>query len=135
MIADAFTMFFDAPAAASGTSAVVFPGIFAGRGEPINVTTTLAGPNGAAVSMVFTVQHSTDGTTWKDLATVNLTKPNAKPTVLSFALPQALQYKQLRLTYTLTGSPAGLALWSGITRDHFAPYTDGLYIDAGVVIK
>lgn len=132
MITDKLCVFFDHQAAAAAAeSAVVSVSPRAGRDEPVNVTVVVSGANEAAVSLAVKLQESADGTVWTDLTAINLMKPNALGAVGVFALPYAAKQRRVRLSYTLTGAAAGLTVWAGITRDHFAPYEKGLYLDHG----
>ncbi|MDR2935066.1 MAG: hypothetical protein LBV70_04205 [Candidatus Adiutrix sp.] len=130
MILDQLSVFFDTvDAAASAVSNVVTVSPFAGRDEPVNVTVLLTGANAAAVSLAVTLQESDDKTAFTDVAPFYLKKPDAAGAVLVFALPYQTRKKFTRLSYALTGSPAGLKVFAGLTRDHFAPYAEGMYLD------
>lgn len=131
MITDNFCIFFDnAVAAASGTGAPVHVMPYVGRGEPVNITAVVTGANAAAVTLTLTLKESDDGTTFTDVATFKMAKPDKLPTAAAFALPyNTVGQKYVRLDYTLTGAPAGLTIWAGVTRDHFAPYVKGQYVD------
>lgn len=134
MITDKFCIFFsNKTAAASDNSEVVSVSPWAGRDDPVNVTVVVSGANSAAVSLAVKVQESEDGAAFTDVATFNVSKPDALGAVGVFALPYALKRRKIRLSYTLTGSATGLTVWAGITREHFAPYEKGLYIDRGKV--
>lgn len=134
MITDKFCIFFNnKTAAASDNSSVVSVSPWAGRDDPVNVTVVVSGANAAAVSLAVKVQQSEDGTTFHDVASFNVSKPDALGAVGVFALPYALKDRKIRLAYTLTGTATGLTVWAGITREHFAPYEKGLYIDKGKV--
>ena len=125
MILDQFCMFFDNVAAAiSAESPAISVAPFAGRNEPTNITIILAGTGQAA--MYISVQESDDKTTgFTDVGSFVLEKLSAAGGLLSIALPRAVKKKFVRLSYTLTGAPAGLKVFAGITRDHVAPYAPG----------
>ncbi len=131
MITDNFATFFDnAPAAATGTGAKVHVMPYVGRGEPVTVTALVKGPNAAAVNLTLTLKESDDGTTFTDVATFKLAKPDKLSAVAAFALPlDTAGKKYVRLDYALTGTATGLTVWAGVTRDHFAPYAKGQYLD------
>ncbi len=135
MITDKFCIFFDnTAAAASGTGAKVNVMPYVGRGEPVNVAVLVKGANAAAVDLALTLKESDDGSTFTDVATFTLKKPDKLPALTTFALPlPTVGKKFVRLDYALTGTPAGLTVFAGVTRDHFAPYSKGQYIDGKVV--
>jgi len=133
MILDQFLIFFDHTAAEdSGVSAGVNLSAYAGRNEALSLTVLLNGAK--AVNLSATLQESDDQSAWETLASFPLAKPDKLSAILSFALPRAAKKKFVRLAYALTGPAAGLKLWAGITRDHFAPYAPAQYIDAGKVV-
>ncbi|GHV58242.1 hypothetical protein FACS189460_5750 [Deltaproteobacteria bacterium] len=135
MIIDQFGVFFDNVAAvAAGTSGTVNVSPYAGRDNPINVTMIVTGANAAAVSLAVTLKESDDGTTFTDVAVYNLAKPDGAGAVLVFSLPYMVKKKFVRLTYALTGAVTGLKVFAAVTRDHFAPYDKGQYIDHGKVV-
>jgi len=135
MILDQFCVFFDnVDAEASANSAPISVSPLSGRDNPVNVTTILSGSNGGAASLAVTLQESEDKITYKDVGTFYMDKPDAAAAVLVFALPYATKKRFLRLGYALSGTPAGLKVFSAVTRDHFAPYAAGQYIDAGKVV-
>ena len=135
MIVDQFGVFFDNVAAvAAGTSAVVNVSPYAGRGEPVNVSLIVTGANAAAVSLAVKLQESADGSAFTDVASYNLNKPDAAGAVLAFNLPYMVKKQFVRLTYALTGAVTGLKVFAAVTRDHFAPYDQGQYIDHGKVV-
>jgi hypothetical protein len=84
--------------------------------------------------MAVTLEESDDKTNFTDVAVFTLRKTDAAGATLGFALPQAVKKKFVRISYALTGAPAGLRVFSAVTRDHFAPYAEGQYIDAGKVV-
>jgi len=135
MITDQFCIFFDNEAvAASGISAAVNVSPFAGRDEPVNVTMIINGANAAAVTLTANIQESDDKTNWESLGTVPVTKPDALAVVKTFILPRETKKKFVRVIYSVSATTTGLTFWAGITRDHFAPYAPGQYIDAGKVV-
>jgi hypothetical protein len=135
MILDQFCIFFDSvAAAATALSTPVNVSPYAGRDQPVNVTVTLSGSNGGTAKLAVTLQESDDKAAWADVATFNLDKPDDLAAVLVFALPYATSKKFVRLSYALTGTPDGLTIFAGVTRDHFAPYAAGQYIDRGKVV-
>ena len=133
MIIDQFCVFFDNVAAAASANS---PGInvapYAGRGEPVNITAILSGVGTG--SMDIKLQESDDNSTFTDVSSFVLTKPDAAGASRTFALPGPVKKKFVRLSYTLTGTPAGLKVFAAVTRDHFAPYDKGQYIDHGKVV-
>ena len=135
MIIDQLCMFFDNVAVAATADS---PGInvspYAGRNEPVNVTVILSGSNGGTASMAIKLQESGDNAAFTDVSTYTLAKPDAAGASLTFALPYPVKKKFVRLSYALTGAPAGLKVFAAVTRDHFAPYSDGQYIDHGKVV-
>jgi hypothetical protein len=133
MLIDQLCIFFDnADAAASANSAPVSVSPFSGRDEPVNVTVILSGAGTATLAVTF--QESDDQTTWANVGSFNLNKTNALAHVLTFNIPYPTRKKFVRLAYALTGTPTGLKVFAAVTRDHFAPYAPGQYIDAGNVV-
>ena len=133
MIIDQFGMFFDnVAAAASANSPGVNVSPYAGRDEAVNITTILTGSGTATLAV--TLQESDDNTTFSDVATFTLEKPDAAGAVLVFALPNPVKKKFVRLAYALTGTATGLRVFAAVTRDHFAPYARGQFIDAGQTV-
>ena len=134
MILDQFCMFFDNEAAlASANSKSVNVSPFAGRDEPINTTVILTGAG--AATMNITLQESDDKANgFVNVASFGLDKTGPAGAVLSIAMPRAVKKKFVRLSYTLTGTPAGLKVFAAVTRDHFAPYAPGQHIDKGKVV-
>jgi acyl dehydratase len=133
MIIDQFAIFFDdEAAAASMTSNVVDFMPYAGRGE-IFITLLAKGANTAAVSFAVTVQESKDGTTFTSVATHPIAKPNRDAVLQAIRIPEPTRLGKVRLAVAVTGAVAGLTLFAGVTRDHFAPYDVGLYINKGKV--
>ena len=136
MIIDNFGVFFDDAAAAANANGKSVPTMnYLGRGEAVNVTVLLRGNNAASVSMAVKLQESQDDSTFTDVASFTLVKPDAQASVLGFRLPQNFKGKFMRVAYTLTGAPAGLTVFAAVTRDHFAPYAEGQFIDRGVVVR
>lgn len=134
MIIDQFGVFFDdTAAAASMTSNVVNFQPYAGREDPIYISLLAKGANAAAVSYAVTVQESEDGATFTDVATATITKPDAAPVLKAIRLPVEVREKHVRLSIAVTGAADG-TVFAAVTRDHFAPYDEGLYIDAGKVV-
>ena len=132
MLIDQFCVFFDnVPAAATANSAAVNVSPYAGRDERVNVTVIVTGAG--AASLEVTLQES-DATTFTDVTTYNLAKTAGVGAVLVFALPYPVAKKFVRLSYDLTGTPTGLKIFAAVTRDHFAPYSAGQYIDHGKVV-
>ena len=134
MILDQFCMFFDnVAAAASADSQAVNVSPLAGRDEPLNITVILTGAGPA--SMYVSVQESDDKTSgFADAGSFVLEKTGPAGAVLPIALPRTVKKKFVRLSYTLTGTPAGLKVFAAVTRDHFAPYVPGQYIDHGKTV-
>ena len=133
MIIDQLCVFFDNAAAAASASS---PGInvspYAGRNEPVNITVILSGVGTG--SLAVKLQESADNAAFTDVSTFNLEKTDAAGASLTFALPYPVKKKFVRLSYALTGTPAGLKVFGAVTRDHFAPYSAGQYIDHGKVV-
>jgi hypothetical protein len=134
MILDQLSIFSDnvAMIAPSAVSSAISVSPFSGRDEPVNVTVLLNGPNATSVSLAVTLQESDDNM-YGDVATFYMKKPDAAGAIMSFAIPRATKKKFVRLRYALTGSPDGLKVFAAVTRDHFAPYAEGQFIDAGKV--
>ena len=135
MIIDQFCVFFDnVDAAATADSPGVNVSPYAGRDEPVNITVILSGSNGGTASLAVKLQESDDNAAFTDVSTYTLAKPDAAGASLAFALPYPVKKKFVRLSYALTGTPAGLKVFAAVTRDHFAPYAEGQYIDHGKVV-
>jgi len=135
MIIDQFNVFFDnAPAEASADSPGVNIPPYAGRNEPVNITVLLNGANAAPVNMNITLQESDDNINFTSVSAFTLAKPDEPGAMLAFTLPGPARKKFVRLSYTLTGAPAGLMVFAAITRDHFAPCSEGQFIDRGRAI-
>ena len=133
MIIDQFATFFDdQAAAASMTSQVVDFMPYAGRGE-IFITVLAKGANAAAVSFAVTVHESSNGTTFTNVATYPIAKPNGDAVLQAIRIPEPTRLGKVRLSVAVTGAVAGITLFAGVTRDHFAPYDVGLYINKGKV--
>jgi hypothetical protein len=122
-------MFFaNVAAAASADSRAVNVSPLAGRDEPLNITIILTGAGPS--SMYVSVQESDDKNSgFADVGSFVLDKTGAAGGVLPIAMPRAVKKKFVRLSYTLTGTPAGLKVFAAVTRDHIAPYAPGQYID------
>ena len=134
MIIDQFGVFFDDTAAtASMTSNVVNFMTYAGREDPIYISILAKGANGAAVTYTVNVQQSADNGTFATAGTFTMSKPNAAPVLKTIRLPIDVRHPYVRLTITATGTLAG-TVFAGVTRDHFAPYDEGLFIDGGKVV-
>ena len=134
MIIDQFGVFFDdKTTTASMTSSVVNFMSFAGREDPIYISLLAKGPNTAAVTYTVNVQQSENGTAFTTAGTFTLAKPNAQAVLQTIRLPVAVKGPYVRLTVTVAGTVTGGSLFAAVTRDHFAPYEDGLYIDSGKV--
>jgi hypothetical protein len=135
MITDQFGVFFDDEAAAATmTSQAVRFMPYAGREDPIYVSLLARGANAAAVTFAVTVQESADNSTFTDVGAYSLSKPDAAAALAVIRLPLAVKEKHVRLSVAVTGTVTGVTLFAGVTREHFAPYDDGLYIDKGRVI-
>lgn len=133
MIIDQLCVFFDnVDAAASADSPGINVSPYAGRDEPVNVTVILTGTGPADLSV--DLQESDDNAAFTSVSTYTLEKPDAAGASLAFALPYPVKKKFVRLSYALTGTPAGLKVFAAVTRDHFAPYSEGQYIDHGKVV-
>lgn len=135
MIIDQFCVFFDdKAAAASMTSDAVSFMPYAGREDPIYITLLAKGANSAAVTFTVYVQESDNNSAWTAAGRFTLAKPNANPVLQAVSLPATVTKKYVRLTATVTGTVTGVTLFAAVTRDHFAPYDKGLYVDAGQVV-
>jgi hypothetical protein len=144
MIIDQLNIFFDnttGAASANGATIPLMP--YMGRNEPVNVTFLARGPNVKPATLVVTLQESDDNSLFSDVVSFTVSKKDALPAVLVFALPYPLTKRYVRLKYTLaltssgggeTATVAGFTIWAGVTRDHFAPYAQGQYIDRGKVV-
>jgi hypothetical protein len=138
MITDNFCIFFDhKTGAATDDSAVVNVSPLAGRDDvPVNITILLAGATTASTTLTVTIKESADGSTWSDVATFPVVKPDALTVVAVFALPYSTRERKIRLSYALapTAQATNVTIWAGVTRDHYAPYLAGMYLDHGKVI-
>ena len=135
MIIDQFGVFFDdAAASASMTSEVVNFSPYAGREDPIYISILAKGANAASMSFTIKVQQSADNSTFKDVETISFTKADASAVLTAIRLPLAVKEEFVRLTATVSGTVTGITLFAGVTRDHFAPYDEGLYVDGGKVV-
>lgn len=133
MITDQYGVFFDdTAAAASMTSDVANFMPYAGREDPIYITLLAKGAN--AASFTVHVQQSADGSTFTAAGSFTLTKPANVAEVLTIRLPIAVKEKHVRLAAEVTGTLTGVTLTALVTRDHYAPYAEGLYIDGGKVV-
>ena len=133
MIIDQFGVFFDdAAATATMTSTAKRLMPYAGREDPIFVTVLARGANAASATYTVKVQQAGDNGTFADVASYHMVKPNAAPAMQAFRLPEGVWKKDVRLVITVSGTPAG-TVFAAVTRDHFAPYAEGLYIDGGEV--
>lgn len=134
MIIDQFGVFFDDEAAAATmTSKTVHFNPYAGREVPIYITILAKGANTAAVTYTVTVQESSDNATFTDVGTADFEKSDAAPVMKVVRLPLGVKEQYVRLSVAVAGEQTG-TLFAGVTRDHFAPYDKGLYIDAGKVV-
>ena len=135
MIIDQFGVFFDNKAsAASMTSDVVNFMSYAGREDPIYISLLAKGPNTAAVTYTVHVQQSENGSTFATAGTFTVAKPDAQAVLQAIRLPIAVKGPYVRLSVTVSGAVTGGTLFAAVTRDHFAPYGEGLYINAGQVV-
>ena len=133
MIIDQLCVFFDnAAAEAAAVSPAINISPYAGRGEAVNITVLLTGPSAAGLEI--TLQESGDNSAFADVFIFTLEKPDPAGAVLALALPHPVRKKFVRLSHVLTGAPTGLKLFAAVTRDHFAPYAEGQYIDHGKVV-
>lgn len=134
MIIDEFGVFFDdAAASASMTSKALNFMPYAGREDPIFVSVLARGPNTAAVAYTVSVQQSEDNAAFATVASFALDKPDAGPVLKAIRLPVDVRHPYVRLSIAASGPVAG-TVFAAVTRDHFAPYDEGLYIDAGRVV-
>lgn len=135
MIIDQFGVFFDDTAAtASMTSSVVNFQPYAGREDPIYISLLAKGANAAALTFTVKVQQSADNATFKDVETFTFAKADALPVLKAIRLPLDVKEKYVRLAATVSGTVTGVKVFASVTRDHFAPYDKGLYIDGGKVV-
>ena len=133
MIIDQFGVFFDDTAAtASMTSSVVNFQPYAGREDPIYISLLAKGAN--AATFTVHVQQSEDNNTFTAAGSFTMTKAANMAELKAIRLPIAVKEKYVRLTADVTGTVAGVTLFAAVTRDHFAPYDEGLYIDGGKVV-
>lgn len=134
MIIDQFGVFFDDKAAAASlTSNVVNVSPYAGRGDAAYISFLAKGANAAAVTYTVNVQESKNNATFATVGSFTLSKPNAAPVLKAIRLPVEVKEQYVRLTVTASGTPAG-TVFAAVTRDHFAPYAEGQYIDGGKVV-
>ena len=140
MITDSFNTFTDNVTVTAATNSASIPLMsFIGNGTPVNITVLVTAPYNAGASMEVEFQESDDNTTFTKVASFrfdNLTGHgvDGSGNKLSFTIPQETKGKYVRLRYIPTAATAG-KLWAGVTRDHIAPYEDGLFIDRGVVVR
>jgi hypothetical protein len=140
MIIDNFGVFFnDVAAASSMTSAVVNVSPYAGRDDPTYITLLTKGPNaGKTVTYTVKIQQSEDNSTFTDVETFTLSKPDAQAVLEVVRLPLRVTQPFVRLSAAATvasgGSLTGVTLFAAVTRDHFAPYSKGQFINRGTVV-
>lgn len=135
MIIDQFGVFFDdSAAAATMTSKVITVTPYVGRDDSMCITILAKGANTAALNFTVKVQQSANNATFADVETFTFTKADALPVIKVVRLPLSVKEKYVRLTATVSGAVDGVKVFAGVTRDHFAPYDKGLYIDKGKVI-
>lgn len=134
MIIDDFGVFFDDTTAATSMTSKALPFMpYAGRGEPIIVSFLAKGANTGAVTYTVSVQQSEDNATFTTVGSFTISKPNAAPVLKAIRLPEGVWRRYVRLSIAATGPVSG-TVFAAITRDHFAPYDEGLYIDGGRVV-
>ncbi len=135
MIIDRFSVFFDDEAvAASMTSRALGLMPYAGRGE-LFISLLIKGANTGAVSFAVTVQESENGAAFTDVGAYTVEKPDGAAVMRAIRLPAAAKLGKVRLSVAATGTVTGLTLFAGVTREHFAPYDEGLYLNAGKAIR
>jgi hypothetical protein len=140
MLLDQLAIFFDSIAvAASASSPGVWVGAYRGRFEPVNIPLIVNGGNATVVTVTVKVQESDDNTTFTDLGTLVLTKAVGATVFTVIKLPGQTRKNYVRLSYTASaagsGTLTGLTIFAGVSRDDFEPYSTGLYIDNGKVVK
>lgn len=133
MITDNFGVFFEGAIAASATSPSIEIMPYMGRGEPRIITVQVAGGT-AANTIALTLAQSTDNTTFTTAATYSFTKVAGRNGIFSFSLPMDIKGEFVRLAYSASGTITGVTIFAGFTRDHFAPYSEGQFIDSGRVV-
>lgn len=136
MILDQLNVFFDdAAAAASMTSKAVYVSSFAGRNDATPIVLLAKGGTGQS-SFTITVEESdkVDADFTPVSGSTVLTKPDGNAVMASMTLPPNTRKPYVRLIAAATGSTGDVTLFSGFTRDHVLPWTDGLYIDRGKVV-
>lgn len=133
MITDNFGVFFEGALSASTTSPVIPIMPYMGRGEPRIITVKVSGGT-TSNTIGLTLSQSDNGTTFTTAATYSYTKAAGVDSIFSFSLPLDFKGKYVRMNYTASGTVTGASIFAGFTRDHFAPYSEGQFIDAGQVI-
>lgn len=133
MITDKLCTFFDnEPAAASMAGSPIYTEIYGGRGEPVYISIASKGAGGP-MDITATVEESDDGTTFAAAGEAAFKRVDDLPAIFTMRLPLAVKKPIIRLSLACAGSIGG-EIWAGVTRDHFAPYDAGLYINEGKVV-
>jgi hypothetical protein len=137
MLIDQLNVFFDKVASAAAmTGKAVFVGPYLGRSEPVNVFLNAVGTVATAVTFAVAVKESdaVNGT-FTPAANLTLVKAGgATEFAHSLRLPRNLSKPYVRIDLALTGTTVtGLTVSAMVTRDDFAPYAPGQYIDHGKV--
>lgn len=136
MIIDNLNVFTDNFTVRSNNSSVVLdlsPSI--GTGDPLNVTVIVTEAYAAAVTLTVNVQDSNDGLAFSTVGSFVLDKPSRAGSMLQFPMPYNVTRPYVRLSYTVSGTTSTGKLFAALTREHFAPYGDGLYIEKGKKVK
>lgn len=134
MIIDEFGVFFDDDAASGSMTSRALPFMpYTGRGEPIIVSFLAKGTNPSAVTYTVSVQQSEDDAAFTTVGSFTISKPDTTPVLKAIRLPEGVWLRYVRLSIAATGPVSG-TVFAAITRDHFAPYDEGQYIDAGRVV-
>jgi hypothetical protein len=134
MITDQLCVFFDdAAATASMTGSPVDVSLYSGRNEPVYISILSKG-GGGPMDIAATLEESADGTAFTAVGTSTFKRPDAMPAIFVMQLPLATNKPIIRLKLALSGTVGG-TVFAGVTRDHYAPYANGQYIDHGKVVK
>ena len=140
MITDKLSTYFDnAASAAAMTSSVINLMPYRGRNEPVNVFFLVTGATAtSAQTITLNFQESdTAGGAFATIETVALPKAvGSTPVLAALRIPRRQRKAFSRMTIAIAGGAAqtGLKVWCGVTRDDFAPYSPGQYIDKGEVV-
>lgn len=136
MIIDQLNIFTDTKqvlATANSDAVELMP--YMGRSNTLYITVLVKEAYSTGATVKVDLEESANNSTFTTVAgSFTLPTPTAKGSILTFSLPANVQKPYLRLKYTITGTPTAGKLFAVIGPEQFAPYANGLYIDAGKVI-